>query len=158
MASTRSIRRETSSRTCCGVRTGRPSVRTIDSGRACSAASASPIEVAAPRPDGQMCGIDTVAGEEVHHDRAGIAEPGFAEQLGGAERQQTAHARGQRAQGAGLGGELGSRLGVGRRTHDDASSVVEFGQRGVVASGGAFGEDADSDDADPGQSRGHRRG
>ena len=106
----------------------------------------------------QVSGIDAVAGKEVHDDGAGVAEAGLAEQFGRAEGQKTAHARGQRAQGARLGGEFRCGIRVGRRPHDDASSVVEFGERGVVASGRALGEDADSDDADPGQSRGHRRG
>ena len=47
---------------------------------------------------------------------------------------------------------------VGRDAHDDAAPVVEIGDRGVVAAGGAFGQRADSDDADPGQSRRHGRG
>ena len=103
-------------------------------------------------------GIHAVAGKKVHDDGPGIAEAGLAEQFGSTEGQQTAHARRQRPQGARFGGEFGAGIRVGRSAHDDASPVIEFGQRGVVSTGGAFGENADSDDAHPGQSRGHGRG
>ena len=133
-------------------------MRTIDRGRACRAASDAPSEVAAPRPGRQVRRVDAVAGQEVDDDRARVADAGFAEQLGRAEGQQPAHAGGQRAQRAHLGGELGSGGVVGGDAHDHAATVVEIGDRGVVAAGGALGERADSDDADPGQSRRHRRG
>ena len=103
-------------------------------------------------------GIHAIARKEVDDDGPGIAESRFAEQFGSTEGQQTADARRQRTQGARLGGEFGAGIRVGRSAHDDASSVIEFGERGVVATGRALGENADSDDAHPGQSRGHGRG
>ena len=106
----------------------------------------------------QVRGVDAVAGQEVDDDGARVADAGFAEQLGRAEGEETAHAGGERAERAHLGGELGSGGVVRGNAHDHAATVVEIGDRGVVAAGGAFGERADSDDADPGQSRRHGRG
>ena len=61
----------------------------------------------------QVRGIHAVAGKEVDDDGAGVAEARLAEQFGRAEGQQTAHAGGQCAQRARLGGEFGR--GVRRR-------------------------------------------
>ena len=105
-----------------------------------------------------MGGIDAVAREEINDHGARIAHPRLAEQLGCAEGQQAAHARGQCPQRASFGGQFRRGIRVGRSTHDDPAPVVEFRQRGVVAAGRTLREDADTDDADPGQSRGHRRG
>ena len=84
--------------------------------------------------------------------------PASPSSSGARKGRRPAHAGGERAQRAHLGGELGSGVVVGGDAHDDAATVVEIGDRGVVATGGAFGERADSDDADPGQSRRHGRG
>ncbi len=105
-----------------------------------------------------MRGIHAVAGKKVDDNGPGIAESRFAEQFGSTEGQQTADARRQRPQGARLGGEFGAGIRVGRSAHDDPSAVIEFGECGVVTTGGAFGQNADSDDAHPGQSRSHGRG
>ena len=105
-----------------------------------------------------MGGVDAIAGEEVHDDGATVSETGLAEQFGRAERQQTADSGREGAQRAGLGRQLRAGIRVGRCPHDDASSVVEFGHGGVVATGRAFGENADSDHSHPGQSRRHGRG
>jgi hypothetical protein len=105
-----------------------------------------------------MGSVHPVAGKEVDHDRPGIAQARLAEQLRGAEGQKSSHARRQRSQRPSLGGKLRAGIRVGRGADHDASSVFEFGQCGVESSGCTLGQNADADDADPGQSRCHRRG
>lgn len=111
-----------------------------------------------PTPRGEVRGVDPVAGEEVDDDRGRVADAGLAEELRGAEGEQAAHARGQRAQRTGLGGELRDALGVGGRAHHDAASVVEVGHGRVVATGRPLGQDGHPDHPRTGQSRGHGRG
>jgi hypothetical protein len=103
-------------------------------------------------------GIHSVSRKEVDDDGAGVADAGFAEELGGAEGKETPHSGRERAERAHLRRQFGSGRIVGGNAHDHATSVVEIGDRGVVAAGGPFGQRADSDDADPGQSRCHGRG
>ncbi len=107
---------------------------------------------------GEVRGVDAVAREEVDDDDPGIAEARLAEELGRAEGEEAAHAGGQRAQRADLGGEFADRFRRRRRTDDDPAAVVEIGHRGVVATGQTLGQEARPDDADPGQSGRHGRG
>ena len=102
--------------------------------------------------------VDAVAGQEVDDHGAGVADARFAEQLGRAEGQQTSNARGQCPERSHLGCQLRSVRVIGGNPHHHAPSVVELGDRGVVTAGRPFGQLADSDDADPGQSRRHGRG
>jgi hypothetical protein len=103
-------------------------------------------------------GVDAVAGQEVDHDGTRVADARFAQQLGRAEREESSHTGRESAERAHLGRELGDGGVVRRNTDDHAATVIEVCDRCVVAAGGAFGERADSDDADPGQSRRHGRG
>lgn len=107
---------------------------------------------------GQVRRVDAVSGQEGDDDRTRLADTRFAEELGCAEREQLAHAGRERAQRAGLGGEFGRGIRLGRSAHDDTAAVLELGDRGVVATGGALGQQTCSDDAYPRESRGHRRG
>lgn len=102
--------------------------------------------------------VDAIPGKEVHDDDTRVAQAGLAEQLGSAEGEETSHTRGERAQRAHLRGELGGGRRVGRHPHDHTAPVVEVGDRCVVAAGRSLGESADSDDADPRESRRDRRG
>ncbi|GAA3628055.1 hypothetical protein GCM10022200_08180 [Microbacterium awajiense] len=106
----------------------------------------------------QLIGVDAVAGQEVDHEGAAVAEGGLAEQLRSAEGQQSAHAGGEGAQRACLGGELGCVAGIDGGAHDDLASVFELGDGCVEAACRPLGEGADAHDADPRQSRRHRRG
>lgn len=106
----------------------------------------------------ELIGIDAVAGEEIDHERAAVAERGLAEQFRRAERQQSAHARGESAQRTRLRGEFGRVIGGDGGAHHDLASVFELGDGGVEPARRSLGEGADAHDADPRQSRRHRRG
>ncbi len=110
------------------------------------------------RPGRQVRRIDAVAGHEVHDGRAQVSELDLAQQLRHPEGQDRAHARRERAQRAHLRGQLHGGILVLGHADDDLSSIVQLCHRRVVASRRSLGERTDPDDADPGQSRRHRRG
>ena len=73
------------------------------------------MDVAAPAPGGMCAASMWKPGQQVADERARVAEAGLAEELGGAETEQLAHAGGQGAQREGLGGELARGRRVDRR-------------------------------------------
>ena len=107
---------------------------------------------------GHVRRVDTVAGQQRLHERQAAVDAGLAEHVGSTEGQHAAHARGQRAQRARLGAEVGVGRVVHRHAHDDPPPVVELGDRAVVTARGPFAQRADAGHHDAGQGRGHRRG